>query len=230
MLARRVADGVVKPPRYLPPMFRDLNGLAIWMAYSTFFSQLGGDAIADHYARLFARAELRVHARLSRRPGGGGAGGLAGSIWRSCQAWTWSRSSACGERRRARGAVIRHAVTTTRQARDEEEELRRQRREVEHAGVDDDAVLAELVGLRDHPVHMRSAGRAMVSSDRSTTAPRRERSGGTSTNIIPKMTAKPGQEKVRAEEHGRAGDGEGAAEEHREVRLRVGRDAWRPAK
>ena len=42
VLARRVTDGVVKPPRYLPPMFRDLNGLAIWMAYSTFFSQLGG--------------------------------------------------------------------------------------------------------------------------------------------------------------------------------------------
>ncbi len=56
ILARRVTDGVVKPPRYLPPMFRDLNGLAIWMAYSTFFTQLGGEAIADHYARLFARA------------------------------------------------------------------------------------------------------------------------------------------------------------------------------
>jgi uncharacterized protein (TIGR02421 family) len=56
VLARRISDGVVRPPRYLPPMFRDLNGLAIWMAYSTFFCQLGGDAIADHYARVFARA------------------------------------------------------------------------------------------------------------------------------------------------------------------------------
>lgn len=56
VLARRVADGVVKPPFYLPPMFRDLNGLAIWMAYSTFFSQLGGEAISEYYARLFARA------------------------------------------------------------------------------------------------------------------------------------------------------------------------------
>jgi uncharacterized protein (TIGR02421 family) len=56
VLARRVADGVIKPPRYLPPMFRDLNGLAIWMAYSTFFTRLGGDAISDYYAKLFARA------------------------------------------------------------------------------------------------------------------------------------------------------------------------------
>jgi uncharacterized protein (TIGR02421 family) len=55
VLARRVSDGVVRLPQYLPPMFRDLNGLAIWMAYSTFFSQLGGEAIAEHYARLFAR-------------------------------------------------------------------------------------------------------------------------------------------------------------------------------
>ncbi len=56
VLARRVSDGVVRPPRYLPPMFRDLNGLAIWMAYSNFFCQLGADAIAEHYARVFARA------------------------------------------------------------------------------------------------------------------------------------------------------------------------------
>ncbi len=56
VLARRVSDGVIKPPRYLPPMFRDLNGLAIWMAYSTFFTRLGGDAISDYYAKLFARA------------------------------------------------------------------------------------------------------------------------------------------------------------------------------
>ena len=56
VLARRVADGVVRPPQYLPPVFRDLNGLAIWMAYSTFFTRLGGEAMSDYYAKLFARA------------------------------------------------------------------------------------------------------------------------------------------------------------------------------
>jgi hypothetical protein len=55
VLARRVTDGVVRPPKYLPPVFRDLNGLAIWMAYSTFFTRLGGEQISDHYAKLFAR-------------------------------------------------------------------------------------------------------------------------------------------------------------------------------
>ncbi len=55
VLAKRVIDGVVRPPRYLPTMFRDLNGLAIWMAYSTFFTQLGGEVVSDYYGKLFAR-------------------------------------------------------------------------------------------------------------------------------------------------------------------------------
>ncbi len=55
VLAWRIKDGVVRPPKYLPSMFRDLNGVAIWMAYSTFFAQLGAEAISDHYAKLFAR-------------------------------------------------------------------------------------------------------------------------------------------------------------------------------
>ena len=55
VLAERVHDGVVTPPRYLPPMFKDLNGIAVWMAYSSFFSKLESSAIADHYAKLFAR-------------------------------------------------------------------------------------------------------------------------------------------------------------------------------
>lgn len=57
VLARRVNDGVIKAPVFLPPMFRDLNGLAIWMAYSTFFSRLGGEETEDYYARLFRTAD-----------------------------------------------------------------------------------------------------------------------------------------------------------------------------
>jgi uncharacterized protein (TIGR02421 family) len=55
VLYARVADGVVRPPRYLPPPFADLNGLAIWMAYSGFFARMGSQAIEEYYERLFER-------------------------------------------------------------------------------------------------------------------------------------------------------------------------------
>ncbi|WP_438023249.1 flavohemoglobin expression-modulating QEGLA motif protein [Sorangium sp. So ce233] len=52
ILHAHVTDGIVRPPPYLPPMFDDMNGLAIWICYSSFFSRLGGTAIAEHYGRM----------------------------------------------------------------------------------------------------------------------------------------------------------------------------------
>lgn len=54
ILYAHVADGIVRPPPYLPPMFDDMNGLAIWICYSTFFSRLSGSAIAQYYAKMLA--------------------------------------------------------------------------------------------------------------------------------------------------------------------------------
>ena len=65
----RVTDGVVKPPRYLPPMFRDMNGLAIWMAYSTFFTRLGGDG--DQRLLREALRARRLSGRRVTRAGDG---------------------------------------------------------------------------------------------------------------------------------------------------------------
>jgi len=56
VLWSRVAEGVVRPPKFLPPLFSDLNGLAIWMAYSTFFSQMGFQEMFDYYDQLFRQA------------------------------------------------------------------------------------------------------------------------------------------------------------------------------
>lgn len=56
VLASRAADGVVTTPVYLPPMFRDVNALTVWMAYSTFLSSMDTQAIGDYYAKLFARS------------------------------------------------------------------------------------------------------------------------------------------------------------------------------
>ena len=49
VLWRKHREGVVDVPHYLPPQFRDLNGLAMWMAYSNFFNRVNLNAIQDHY-------------------------------------------------------------------------------------------------------------------------------------------------------------------------------------
>jgi uncharacterized protein (TIGR02421 family) len=45
-------EGVLEPPRYLPPHFADLAGLASWLAYSGFLNQIDLDRIEDDYVRL----------------------------------------------------------------------------------------------------------------------------------------------------------------------------------
>ncbi|MFA9431612.1 flavohemoglobin expression-modulating QEGLA motif protein [Egicoccus sp. AB-alg2] len=45
-------EGLLDPPRYLPPHFADLSGLASWLAYSGFLNQLDLDRIEDDYVRL----------------------------------------------------------------------------------------------------------------------------------------------------------------------------------
>jgi uncharacterized protein (TIGR02421 family) len=45
-------EGLLDPPRYLPPHFADLAGLASWLTYSGFLNQLDLDRVEDDYARL----------------------------------------------------------------------------------------------------------------------------------------------------------------------------------
>jgi uncharacterized protein (TIGR02421 family) len=52
-LAQLVEEGLVEPPRYLPPPFADLHGLSAWMCYSSFLSRLSLKRIEDDYAGLF---------------------------------------------------------------------------------------------------------------------------------------------------------------------------------
>ncbi len=49
ILCRKAREGVVDLPLYLPPQFRDLNGLAMWMAYSNFFNRVNLSTIQDYY-------------------------------------------------------------------------------------------------------------------------------------------------------------------------------------
>jgi uncharacterized protein (TIGR02421 family) len=53
VLARRSHEGVVQAPRYVPDLFRDLNGLAIWLGISTFWGRLKNRGVHRHYTRMF---------------------------------------------------------------------------------------------------------------------------------------------------------------------------------
>ncbi len=53
ILAQLVDEGLVAPPRFLPPQFADLHALSAWMCYANFLNRLSLKRIEDDYAGLF---------------------------------------------------------------------------------------------------------------------------------------------------------------------------------
>jgi uncharacterized protein (TIGR02421 family) len=52
-LAQLVDEGLVVPPRFLPPQLADLHALSAWMCYSNFLKRLSSKRIEDDFAGLF---------------------------------------------------------------------------------------------------------------------------------------------------------------------------------
>lgn len=52
-IAQLVEEGLVVPPRFLPPQFADLHGLSVWMCYCNFLNRLSMARIEEDYAGLF---------------------------------------------------------------------------------------------------------------------------------------------------------------------------------
>jgi uncharacterized protein (TIGR02421 family) len=52
-LAQLVDEGLVVPPRYVPPQFADLHALSAWMCYANFLNRLSIKRIEEDYAGLF---------------------------------------------------------------------------------------------------------------------------------------------------------------------------------
>jgi uncharacterized protein (TIGR02421 family) len=52
-LARLVEEGMVVPPRYVPPQLVDLHALSAWMCYANFLNCLSVKRIEEDYAGLF---------------------------------------------------------------------------------------------------------------------------------------------------------------------------------
>jgi uncharacterized protein (TIGR02421 family) len=54
LLYQSYKEGIIDPPKYLPPQFKDLNGVAVWMSFSSFFNLVDLKRIQEHYDKLFA--------------------------------------------------------------------------------------------------------------------------------------------------------------------------------
>jgi uncharacterized protein (TIGR02421 family) len=48
VLYRKWKEGVIDRPKYVPRVFRDLNGVAMWMAYSNFFNRMNLQRIQEN--------------------------------------------------------------------------------------------------------------------------------------------------------------------------------------
>ena len=53
LLYQKYKEGIIDAPRYLPPQFRDLNGVAVWMSFSSFLNLVDLKRIQEHYDKLF---------------------------------------------------------------------------------------------------------------------------------------------------------------------------------
>lgn len=55
LLYAKYQEGLIEAPRFLPPHFRDLNGLAVWMSFSSFFNRVDLQSVQGHYKKIFDR-------------------------------------------------------------------------------------------------------------------------------------------------------------------------------
>ena len=53
LLYQKYKEGIIDAPRYLPSQFKDLNGVAVWMSFSSFLNQVDLKRIQEHYDKLF---------------------------------------------------------------------------------------------------------------------------------------------------------------------------------
>lgn len=48
-------DGLISAPFFLPPLFQDLNGIAVWMSFSSFFNKVDLKEVQKHFNQLFRK-------------------------------------------------------------------------------------------------------------------------------------------------------------------------------
>lgn len=53
LLYQKHLEGIIDAPKFLPPQFRDLSGIAVWMSFSSFLNMVDLKRVQEHYNRLF---------------------------------------------------------------------------------------------------------------------------------------------------------------------------------
>jgi len=53
LLYQKFEEGIIDAPKHLPPVFRDLSGLSVWMSFSNFLNTVNLKKVQEHYDRLF---------------------------------------------------------------------------------------------------------------------------------------------------------------------------------
>ncbi len=53
LLYAKYEEGIIDAPTHLPPLFRDLNGISVWMSFSNFLNAVDMKQIQAHYDKLF---------------------------------------------------------------------------------------------------------------------------------------------------------------------------------
>lgn len=53
LMYQKYKEGLIDPPHFLPPHFKDLSGLAVWMSFSSFFNLVDLKSVQEHYNQLF---------------------------------------------------------------------------------------------------------------------------------------------------------------------------------
>lgn len=53
LLYAKHLEGLIDPPHFVPMHFSDLNGLAVWMSFSSFFNRVDLQSVQAHYKKIF---------------------------------------------------------------------------------------------------------------------------------------------------------------------------------
>jgi len=66
LLYERYLEGVIAAPKYLPPMFRDLNGLYVWFGFSSGMGLMNIARVQQHFNQLFQKMPASTPLYISK--------------------------------------------------------------------------------------------------------------------------------------------------------------------